>query len=52
MIPNGPDYDQEVISEEERIMFRKVGLKMKAYLPLGESRYIKQSGCFLYSCSD
>ncbi|XP_006296939.2 CRM-domain containing factor CFM3, chloroplastic/mitochondrial [Capsella rubella] len=35
MIPNGPDYDQEVISEEERAMFRKVGLKMKAYLPLG-----------------
>ncbi|CAA7053101.1 unnamed protein product [Microthlaspi erraticum] len=35
MIPNGPDYDQEVISEEERIMFRKVGLKMKSYLPLG-----------------
>jgi len=35
MIPNGPDYDQEVISEEERAMFRKVGLKMKAYLPIG-----------------
>ncbi|CAN7011304.1 hypothetical protein IGI04_012032 [Brassica rapa subsp. trilocularis] len=35
MIPSGPDYDQEVISEEERIMFRKVGLKMKSYLPLG-----------------
>ncbi|CAN8269105.1 unnamed protein product [Cochlearia groenlandica] len=35
MIPNGPDYDQEAISEEERIMFRKVGLKMKSYLPLG-----------------
>ncbi|XP_010549123.1 PREDICTED: CRM-domain containing factor CFM3, chloroplastic/mitochondrial [Tarenaya hassleriana] len=35
MIPSGPDYDQEVISEEERVMFRKVGLKMKAYLPLG-----------------
>ncbi|KAF8097382.1 hypothetical protein N665_0290s0040 [Sinapis alba] len=35
MVPNGPDYDQEVISEEERIMFRKVGLKMKSYLPLG-----------------
>ncbi|KFK28760.1 hypothetical protein AALP_AA7G043300 [Arabis alpina] len=35
MIPSGPDYDQEVISEEERIMFRKVGLKMKAYLPVG-----------------
>ncbi|KAI9173722.1 hypothetical protein LWI28_005407 [Acer negundo] len=35
MIPAGPDYDQETISEEERTMFRRVGLRMKAYLPLG-----------------
>lgn len=36
MIPSGPDYDQELISEEERVMLRRVGLRMKAYLPLGE----------------
>ncbi|XP_047329803.1 CRM-domain containing factor CFM3, chloroplastic/mitochondrial-like [Impatiens glandulifera] len=35
MIPVGPSDDQETISEEERSMFRKVGLKMKPYLPLG-----------------
>ncbi|XP_031259324.1 CRM-domain containing factor CFM3, chloroplastic/mitochondrial [Pistacia vera] len=35
MVPSGPDYDQETITDEERIMFRRVGLKMKAYLPLG-----------------
>ncbi|KAH7549333.1 hypothetical protein JRO89_XS13G0015700 [Xanthoceras sorbifolium] len=35
MIPAGPDYDQETITEEERTMFRRVGLRMKAYLPLG-----------------
>ncbi|KAL5817983.1 hypothetical protein ACOSQ3_026361 [Xanthoceras sorbifolium] len=35
MIPAGPDYDQETITEEERTMFRRVGLRMKGYLPLG-----------------
>lgn len=35
MVPSGPDFDQETISEEERVMFRRVGLRMKAYLPLG-----------------
>ncbi|EXB56911.1 Chloroplastic group IIA intron splicing facilitator CRS1 [Morus notabilis] len=35
MVPAGPDYDQETITEEERVMFRRVGLRMKAYLPLG-----------------
>ncbi|KAM6568025.1 hypothetical protein CsatB_016010 [Cannabis sativa] len=35
MIPAGPDYDQETITDEERVMFRRVGLRMKAYLPLG-----------------
>ncbi|KAK4778449.1 hypothetical protein SAY86_005977 [Trapa natans] len=35
MIPASPDDDQETITEEERIMFRKVGLRMKQYLPLG-----------------
>lgn len=36
MVPAGPDYDQETITDEERVMFRKVGLRMKPYLPLGE----------------
>ncbi|KAK7398913.1 hypothetical protein VNO78_10087 [Psophocarpus tetragonolobus] len=31
----GPDYDKETITDEERVMFRSVGLRMKAYLPLG-----------------
>ncbi|KAF5734519.1 chloroplastic group IIA intron splicing facilitator CRS1 chloroplastic isoform X1 [Tripterygium wilfordii] len=35
MIPAGPDYDQETVTDEERVMFRKVGLRMKPYLPLG-----------------
>lgn len=35
MIPANPDYDQETITDEERVMFRRVGLRMKAYLPLG-----------------
>ncbi|XP_009360154.2 CRM-domain containing factor CFM3, chloroplastic/mitochondrial [Pyrus x bretschneideri] len=35
MLPAGPDYDQETITDEERVMFCRVGLRMKAYLPLG-----------------
>ncbi|MED6205666.1 hypothetical protein PIB30_019787 [Stylosanthes scabra] len=35
MIPAGPDYDQETITDEERVVFRRIGLRMKAYLPLG-----------------
>lgn len=35
MIPVGPSDDQETITDEERFMFRRVGMKMKAYLPLG-----------------
>ncbi|KAF2298720.1 hypothetical protein GH714_026116 [Hevea brasiliensis] len=35
MVPSGPDYDQETITDEEKAMFRRVGLRMKAYLPLG-----------------
>lgn len=33
--PAGPDDDLETITDEERAMFRRVGLRMKAYLPLG-----------------
>ncbi|XP_073056257.1 CRM-domain containing factor CFM3, chloroplastic/mitochondrial isoform X2 [Primulina eburnea] len=34
-MPASPSDDQETITEEERVMYRKVGLRMKAYLPLG-----------------
>ncbi|KAL6497034.1 hypothetical protein OROGR_028963 [Orobanche gracilis] len=34
-IPVNPSDDQETITDEERVMYRKVGLRMKAYLPLG-----------------
>jgi len=36
MVPVGPDYDQETITDEERVVFRQIGLRMKAYLQLGE----------------
>ena len=35
MVPAGPDYDQETITDEERVVFRRIGLRMKQYLPLG-----------------
>ncbi|KAF8037678.1 hypothetical protein BT93_B0513 [Corymbia citriodora subsp. variegata] len=35
MVPASPDDDQETITDEERTMFCKVGLRMKPYLPLG-----------------
>ncbi|MCL7035465.1 hypothetical protein MKW94_020620, partial [Papaver nudicaule] len=35
MIPAGPSDDQETITDEEKFMYRRVGLRMKAYLPLG-----------------
>ncbi|KAJ1379536.1 YhbY-like superfamily, partial [Sesbania bispinosa] len=34
MVPAGPDYDQETITDEERVVFRRIGLRMKPYLPL------------------
>ncbi|CAN4088844.1 unnamed protein product [Withania somnifera] len=34
-IPAGPSDDLETITEEERVMLRGVGLRMKSYLPLG-----------------
>lgn len=35
-VPADPDDDRETITDEERAMFRRVGLRMKAYLPIGE----------------
>lgn len=34
-LPVGPPDDLETITDEERVMFRRVGLRMKPYLPLG-----------------
>ncbi|TYK28430.1 CRM-domain containing factor CFM3 [Cucumis melo var. makuwa] len=35
MVLSSPDDDQETITDEERVMFRRVGLRMTAYLPMG-----------------
>ncbi|XP_022634766.1 CRM-domain containing factor CFM3, chloroplastic/mitochondrial-like [Vigna radiata var. radiata] len=35
MVPAGHDYAQEIITNEERVMFHKVILRMKPYLPFG-----------------
>lgn len=35
-LPAGAPDDQETITDEERVMFRRVGLRMKPYLPLGK----------------
>ncbi|KAL3512245.1 hypothetical protein ACH5RR_024962 [Cinchona calisaya] len=34
-VPSDPDGDWETITDEERVMFRRVGLRMKPYLPIG-----------------
>lgn len=36
MVPINPCDDQETITDEERSVFRRIGLRMKAYLPLGQ----------------
>ncbi|KAK8948642.1 hypothetical protein KSP39_PZI005652 [Platanthera zijinensis] len=35
MVPVNPSDDRETITDEERSVFRRIGLRMKAYLPLG-----------------
>lgn len=35
MVPVNPSDDQEMITDEERSVFRRIGLQMKSYLPLG-----------------
>ncbi|KAL8144437.1 hypothetical protein V2J09_017469 [Rumex salicifolius] len=35
MVPIGPSDDQETVTDEEKFMYRRVGLRMKAYLPVG-----------------
>lgn len=60
---SGPPADAEYITDEERHMFRKVGLKMKAFLLIGVHRtssppfplqvfsklFLSHSGCY-YTC--
>jgi len=36
MVPAGPDNRRETITDEERVMFRVVGLRLKVYLQLGK----------------
>lgn len=47
-IPQEPERDKEGITEEERFMLRKVGLRMKPFLLLGEFSFwlLYQSTCF------
>lgn len=54
MIPLRPSDDLETISEEERSVFRRIGLRMKAYLPLGKFLgkpcFLNISGVNLFLC--
>lgn len=36
MVPVGPSDDREMITDEERSVFRRIGLRMKSYLPMGQ----------------
>ncbi|CAI0380853.1 unnamed protein product [Linum tenue] len=48
MVPADPDYDREAITDEERIVFRKIGLRMKPYLPMDTARLLEyESGGIL-----
>lgn len=38
--------DLETLSDEERILFRKIGLSMKPYLLLGKNEYFASAYCF------
>lgn len=38
--PLKPEVDKEGITEEERYMLRKVGLRMNAYLLMGELQHL------------
>jgi hypothetical protein len=36
MVLANPSDDKEMITDEERSVFRRIGLRLKAYLPVGE----------------
>lgn len=46
MVPVNPSNDQETITDEERSVFRRIGLRMKAYLPLGQFLLHLWNYCF------
>ena len=49
MVPINPSDDQEIITDEERSVFFKIGLQMKSYLPLGKLlMYLTESSLLLY----
>lgn len=48
--PADPDADKEMISEEERECFRKIGQKMDSSLLLGKDR-VQFPNCFICSFS-
>lgn len=45
MTPAEAPIDREHISEEERYMFRKLGLRMKAFLLIGQGTYFISTLC-------
>ena len=45
LAPAGAPMDQESITAEERYMFQKLGLKMKAYLEMGMRVAHRLAGC-------
>lgn len=47
--PKETELDKEAISEEERYMLRKVGLRMKAFLLLGQLSMISVTTFWLQS---
>lgn len=42
-MPQPPEIDKEGITEEERYMLRKVGLRMKPFLLLGQCFTVQES---------
>lgn len=49
MVPVNPSDDQEIITDEERSVFRRIGLQMKSYLPLGEILlYLRERSLLVY----
>lgn len=52
MIPVSPSDDLETITDEERFTFRRIGLSMKAYLPLGEYPWFLSNTSSLMLCCE
>jgi hypothetical protein len=50
MVPVGPSDDREMITDEERSVFRRIGLRMKSYLPMGQPLHSPLSLLSLFHC--